>query len=72
MRFTVSGMTCGGCINAVTRAIQAVDPKAQVKVDLATQLIELHTVLSISEAQQLIEDAGFPISKTLWVISGQR
>jgi copper chaperone len=65
MRFTVSGMTCGGCINAVTRAIQAVDPKAQVKVDLATQLIELHTVLSISEAQQLIEDAGFPISKTL-------
>jgi copper chaperone len=58
-------MTCGGCINAVTRAIQAVDPKAQVKVDLATQLIELHTVLSISEAQQLIEDAGFPISKTL-------
>jgi copper chaperone len=58
-------MTCGGCINAVTRAIQAVDQKAQVKVDLATQLIELHTVLSISEAQQLIEDAGFPISKTL-------
>jgi copper chaperone len=58
-------MTCGGCINAVTRAIQAVDQKAQVKVDLPTQSIELHTVLSISEAQQLIEDAGFPISKTL-------
>ncbi|WP_331852143.1 heavy-metal-associated domain-containing protein [Polynucleobacter necessarius] len=26
----VSGMTCGGCINAVTRAIQAEDPQATV------------------------------------------
>ena len=23
----VSGMTCGGCINAVTRAVQAQDPR---------------------------------------------
>jgi copper chaperone len=63
MRFTVSGMTCGGCIKAVTRAIQSADPNAQVKVDLSTQSIELQTVLSTSEAQNLIEDAGFPIAK---------
>jgi len=63
MRFTVSGMTCGGCIKVVTRAIQSADPNAQVKVDLSTQSIELQTVLSTSEAQNLIEDAGFPIAK---------
>ena len=63
MKFTVSGMTCGGCINAVTRAIQSADQNAQVKVDLPTQSIELQTVLSTSEAQNLIEDAGFPIAK---------
>lgn len=63
MRFTVSGMTCGGCIKAVTRAIQSADPNAQVKVDLSIQSIELQTVLSTSEAQNLIEDAGFPIAK---------
>ena len=63
MRFTVSGMTCGGCIKAVTRAIQSADPNAQVKVDLSTQSIELQTMLSTSEAQNLIEDAGFPIAK---------
>jgi copper chaperone len=65
MRFTVSGMTCGGCIKAVTRAIQSADPSALVKVDLPTQSIELQTTLSASEAQNLIEDAGFPIVKTL-------
>ncbi len=63
MRFTVSGMTCGGCIKAVTRAIQSADPNAQVKVDIPTQSVELQTTLSASEAQNLIEDAGFPIAK---------
>ena len=63
MKFTVSGMTCGDCIKAVTGAIQSADPNAQIKVDLPTQSIELQTVLSTSEAQLLIEDAGFPIAK---------
>jgi len=57
----VSGMTCGGCINAVTRAIQAQDPQAQVSVDLATQTVELETSLSSEVASQLITDAGFPV-----------
>ena len=57
----VSGMTCGGCINAVTRAIQSQDPSAQVQADLATQTITLETTLSQAQASQLITDAGFPV-----------
>lgn len=57
----VSGMTCGGCVNAVTRAVQAQDPQAQVQVDLATQLVMLETSLSPELASGLITDAGFPI-----------
>jgi copper chaperone len=64
MKFTVSGMTCGGCIKAVTKAIQSADPQAQVQVDLASQTIELQTQLSFNEAQQFISDAGFPIVST--------
>ena len=41
----VSGMTCGGCIKAVTRAIQAQDPQAQVQADLTTQLVTVETTL---------------------------
>lgn len=59
----VSGMTCGGCINAVTRAIQAQDPQAQVQVDLATQIVSLETSLSTERASELISDAGFPVSQ---------
>jgi copper chaperone len=57
----VSGMTCGGCINAVTRAVQAQDPQAKVQADLATQIVNLETTLSAAEASQLITDAGFPV-----------
>lgn len=59
----VSGMTCGGCINAVTRAVQAQDPQASVQADLATQIVTLETTLSAAEAAQLITDAGFPVVK---------
>ena len=58
----VSGMTCGGCINAVTRAIQAQDPQAKVQADLATQIVSLETSLSVAQASELITDAGFPVS----------
>jgi copper chaperone len=54
-------MTCGGCVNAVTRAIQSQDSQAQVTVDLAKQQIELNTTLSIEQARELIEEAGFPV-----------
>jgi len=55
-------MTCGGCINAVTRAIQAQDPQAKVQADLVTQTVSLETSLSATQASELITDAGFPVS----------
>ena len=59
----VSGMTCGGCINAVARAIQAQDPQAKVQADLVTQVVTLETSLSLDLAAELITDAGFPVSQ---------
>jgi copper chaperone len=58
----VSGMTCGGCINAVTRAIQSQDPAAKVQVDLGAQTVTLETSLSKDQASQLITEAGFPVA----------
>ena len=59
----VSGMTCGACINALTRAVQAQDPQARVQADLATQAVTLETSLSPELAAGLITDAGFPVAK---------
>ncbi len=59
----VSGMTCGGCIKAVTKAIQSQDPEAKVQADLESQMVNLETSLSALQASQIITDAGFPVSQ---------
>ena len=39
--FTVTGMTCGHCEKAVTRALQTADPQAQVKIDRSQNKVEV-------------------------------
>ena len=43
MQFHIENMTCGGCARSVTKAIQSVDPKAEVQADLASHKVEVKT-----------------------------
>jgi len=58
----VTGMTCGGCTKAVTRAIQMQDAEATVKVDLATQKVEIESKLDQEALITIITNAGFPVA----------
>ncbi len=60
----VEGMTCGGCVRAVTQALQTLDPLAQVKVDLSTQKIDIHSKKDQESIKEAIEDAGFSVLST--------
>lgn len=59
---TVKGMTCGGCVNSVTKALKAVNGVQEAKVDLqgakATVTFDdaKTTVVALKEA---VEDAGY-------------
>jgi copper chaperone len=55
----VSGMTCGGCIKAITNAIMEEDQQAQVTIDLATQGVDVQSTLDPQQIKDLITDAGF-------------
>lgn len=59
--FKVEGMSCGACVKAVTRALQGVDPKAQVAVDLKTQTIDVESQSSDKLLHAAIEDAGYTV-----------
>ena len=39
--FEVEDMTCGHCVNAITKAVKALEPQAQVQVDLTTRRVEV-------------------------------
>jgi copper chaperone len=55
----VDGMTCQGCVNAVTRTIQRLDPGAEVDVDLAHGRVRVITQAQALEVSQAITKAGY-------------
>ena len=57
--YRVSGMTCEGCAKAVTKAIGAVAPAAQIAVDVAGDTVsvtDFDDALAIAGA---VDGAGF-------------
>lgn len=57
--YIVEGMTCSGCVNAVTKAIKAKDGSAEVKVDLDTGNVQVDGALDEAAVIEAVEDAGF-------------
>ncbi len=51
--FTVTGMTCGHCEKAVTRALKQVDPQAEVAIDRAANQV----VVQSGQARELLAKA---------------
>jgi len=59
---TVTGMTCGHCEKAVTQAIKAIDPQAQVRIDRASNQVELESSASREALVQAITEEGYAVS----------
>ncbi len=59
IEFQLPTMTCGHCIKAVTAAIQAVDPQAQVTIDLPTHQVQVDTGASQAQLAQALKEAGY-------------
>lgn len=57
--FNVQGMTCGHCVKAVTRAVQAQDAEAIVEVDLGQKQVKVQSSLQAPEILQLIREEGY-------------
>jgi len=57
----VDGMTCQGCVNAVTRAIQRLDPGASVDVDLEHGRVHVVTRAQTVEVARALDAAGYEV-----------
>jgi copper chaperone len=55
----VDGMTCQGCVNAVKRTIQRLDPSAEVEVDLDHGRVRVMTNAQALEVSQAVTKAGY-------------
>ncbi|HEP9100163.1 TPA: heavy-metal-associated domain-containing protein [Pseudomonas aeruginosa] len=59
LAFEVNDMTCGHCASTITKAVKAVDPGADVQVDLGRHLVSVSTAANAGAVQKAIADAGY-------------
>ena len=59
--FEVTGMTCGHCEKAVTRAIKQVDPTAEVAIDRALNKVEVQSEQPREALAKAILEEGYQV-----------
>lgn len=60
MEFTIPAMSCGHCANAITQAVKALDPAAQVNVDLASKKVVVQSSQDRQVVAAALAQAGYP------------
>ena len=60
---TVSGMTCGHCVNSVTEEISKISGVKEVKVDLDSGKVDITSESELAQADlsEAIQEAGYEI-----------
>ena len=60
--FTVTGMTCGHCEKAVTRALKQADPQAEVTIDRAANKVEVQSGQPRDVLAKAIAEEGYDVA----------
>jgi copper chaperone len=60
--FTVTGMTCGHCEKAVTRAVKQIDPQAEVTIDRAANKVQVQSDQPRTLLSQAIAEEGYVVA----------
>jgi copper chaperone len=60
--FDVKGMTCGHCERAVTQAVKALDPQAEVKIDRPSGKVEVQTTQTREAVAAAIAEEGYAVA----------
>lgn len=61
---TVKGMTCGGCVNSVTKALKNVSGVQEAVVDLQGQKATVtfdDAATNVAALKEAVEDAGYDV-----------
>lgn len=61
LQFKVPSMMCSTCASTITKAVQGVDPAAQVDGDPDTKMVTVETSADEAVVKGAIIGAGFPV-----------
>lgn len=60
--FQVQGMTCGHCERAVTQAVKALDPQAQVQIDRTSGQVTVQSDKPREPLAAAIAEEGYSVA----------
>lgn len=60
VQYEVPAMSCGGCARAITRAVQAIDPQAEVATDVDTKRVSITSDADEAKLTTALTEAGYP------------
>lgn len=56
-------MACSACANTIAKAVQSIDPAANVEADPKTKNVKIETVKSETAIRNAIANAGYPAAE---------
>ena len=62
--YTVTGMTCGHCVSAVTEELSAIDGVGDVRVDLGSGVVTVTSDAPLSDeaVRAAVDEAGYELA----------
>ena len=59
--FTISGMSCGGCVNSLTRVLKSVPGIEPIKIEVGKAQLRLADNVSSQTVKDAVARAGFEV-----------
>ncbi len=60
--FTISGMSCGGCVNSLTRVLKTVPGIEPLKIEVGKAQLRLDERATSEVVRDAVERAGFQVT----------
>ncbi len=60
--FTISGMSCGGCVNSLTRVLKSVPGIEPLKIEVGRAQLRLDETVSSQTVKDAVSRAGFEVT----------
>ena len=61
--FVINGMSCGGCVNSLTRVLKTVPGIEPIKIEVGKANLRLDDTVSTDAVKAAVERAGFELVK---------
>jgi copper chaperone len=60
--FTISGMSCGGCVNSLTRVLKSVPGVEPIKIEVGKAQLRLADNVTSGTVRDAVQRAGFEVT----------